>query len=185
MEACKSIMLARVIFFAAVTAATLAVILLPLLSPVPRKSAEDQSGPRLALSFYIHPPSVGSRPHQQASPHGNSAFVFRHELREGPANTSRVIGRARGVVVPAQRAADKLSAFNIVHVALDTPPYSGSLSVEARRVGRRAREELVVVGGTGAFAFARGFAAFAATGGAIYHLDLRLRFPADPPTIPG
>ncbi|RZS26278.1 hypothetical protein BHM03_00059604 [Ensete ventricosum] len=184
------IMLARIIFFAAVSAATLAVILLPLLSSVPRKSEKRQTGPWLALSLYVHSPSRG-RPHQQAGLHGHSAFVFHHDLREGPENTSRVIGGARGIVLLPGRQFE-LFAFNIVHLALDTAAYSGSLSVEARRVGRRGREELAVVGGTGSFAFARGHAAFSVTkerrqsdADAIYRLDLRLMLPEEPPTIPG
>ncbi|KAF5188215.1 Dirigent protein, partial [Thalictrum thalictroides] len=41
------------------------------------------------------------------------------------------------------------------------PEYSGSLSIQANHVDHKRREELTVVGGTGAFAFVRGLAVFA------------------------
>ncbi|XP_074570493.1 LOW QUALITY PROTEIN: pterocarpan synthase 1 [Curcuma longa] len=185
-------MLARIIFFVAVAAAILVVILLPLLSRLPEKAEESQLGPWLALSLFVHIPAGGAAWEIHggitASLDGGHAFVFRHKLKEGPSNTSRVVGEAQGVVVPVrqrQHAELELSAFNIVHLALDAPAYRGSLAVEARR-GRR-REELVVVGGTGAFAFARGYADFTAVSSteAVYRLDVQLRLPRKPPTIPG
>ncbi|XP_038982935.1 pterocarpan synthase 1-like [Phoenix dactylifera] len=177
-------MTSKIIFFAAVSAATLAVILLAVVSPLPKKSQSTRSRPWLALSLYMQPPHLPN-PRREATLHANSAFIFQHKLTEGPKNTSRVIGKARGFIVPIEHSA--LSAFNIIYLTLDTPEYSGSLSVEAKQVGHGTREELTVVGGTGSFAFARGLAVLSQAEGpsladAAYHLTLRLRFPG---AIPG
>ncbi|EHA8590199.1 hypothetical protein COCNU_scaffold016103G000040 [Cocos nucifera] len=90
-----------------------------------------QSRPWLqALSVYMQPPRL-QNPRQEATLHPNSAFIFLHKLTEGPKNTSRVIGKARGFIVPIEHSA--LSAFNIIYLTFDTPEYSGSLGVEAKQ----------------------------------------------------
>nr|XP_010906916.1 dirigent protein 1-like [Elaeis guineensis] len=175
----------KIIFFAAVSAAILAVILLAVVSPLPRKSQGTQSRSWTALSLYMQPPRLQNL--TEATVHANSAFIFQHKLTEGPKNTSRVIGKARGFIVPIEHLA--LSAFNTIYLTFDTPEYSGSLSVEVKQVGHGTREELTVVGGTGSFAFARGLAVLAAErpsqAEAAYHLTLRLRFPGESGAIPG
>ncbi|KAJ8772680.1 hypothetical protein K2173_027857 [Erythroxylum novogranatense] len=174
-------MLCRVIFCIAISLAVLAVVLLTLLSPVRHNhpSNNSQSRPWLALSLYIqqpHVPSSNSHPIPQPDA---EAFIFRRILTEGPENTSRVVGKAQGFIIPVEQFAH--SAFNIIYLTFDTPEFSGSLSVQAERVAHKDKEKLTVVGGTGSFAFARGLAVFAQTDrqpldmDATYHLQLQLR----------
>ena len=180
-------MLAKIIFFSAVTAATLAVILLAFVSPSPHTDPHKS----IAISLYVQPPHPPNNPplHQTTNLHASKAFIFHHKLTEGPWNTSRIIGKAQGFVLPVEHFA--LAAFNIIYLTFDTPEYCGSLGIEARTGKYGAREELVVVGGTGFFAFARGVAVFAQTASqnsgadAMYYIKLRLRLPVQSRVIPG
>ncbi|KAJ4701858.1 Dirigent protein [Melia azedarach] len=174
-------MLPRIIFCVAVVLATLTVILLALISPM---SHEKHSSPWLALSLYIQQPQVASNSNTQPATHpGSGAFIFHHALTEGPENTSRAVGRAQGFIVPIEQFAH--SAFNIIYLTFDTPEYSGSLTVQAKQVSHKDKEELTVVGGTGSFAFARGYAFFAQTRRQNYHVKLQLKFPNRSHTMPG
>lgn len=184
-------MLPRIIFFTAVSLAILVVILLALLSP----PSHTKPPPWLALSLYIQQPLPDAAAGRNAPPVAQSdagAFIFRRTLTEGPKNTSRVVGKAQGFIIPVEHFAR--SGFNIIYLTFDTPEYAGSLSVQAKHVGHKDTEELTVVGGTGSFAFARGLAVFAETAGpqttsdvdATYHVKLQLTFPNQShPTIPG
>ncbi|XP_010255013.1 PREDICTED: dirigent protein 17 [Nelumbo nucifera] len=181
--------LPKVIFCTAVSVATLAVILLAVVSPVShRKAQKQQASPWLALSLYIQQPHTTVPSKQPASPSHRGAFLFHHTLTEGPENTSRVIGKAQGFIIPVEDFAH--SVFNIIYLTFDTPEYYGSLGVQAKNVGYKDREEFMVVGGTGSFAFARGLAVFAHTDrqpsdvGAMYHLKLRLKLPNPTERIP-
>ncbi|KAK1554893.1 hypothetical protein Q3G72_018804 [Acer saccharum] len=175
----------------AVVLATLAVILLALFSPVAhnkKPQSKSHSRPWLALSLYIQQPNIPPSPPYTTNPPTQSAadagaFVFHRTLTEGPENTSRPVGKAQGFIVPIEHFAN--SAFNIVYLTFDAPEFSGSLSVEAKHVEHKNREELKVVGGTGSFAFARGLAVFAQTDNHTYHVKLQLRFPNRSQTIPG
>ncbi|KAJ4831775.1 Exocyst complex component S3A, partial [Turnera subulata] len=148
-----------------ISLAILAVVLLALLSPIPHHknpSKDDHSSPWLALSLYIQQPYIPTpnvQPHAQADAAG--AFIFHRTLTEGPENTSRVVGKAQGFIIPVEHFAH--SGFNIIYLTFNTPHYSGSLSIQAKHVEHKEREELTVVGGTGSFAFARGHAIFAQT----------------------
>ncbi|XVF63940.1 hypothetical protein PTKIN_Ptkin09bG0126900 [Pterospermum kingtungense] len=185
-------MLPRIIFCFAVILAILVVIFLALLSPVSHKKAtSNPSRPWLALSLYIQQPHISSSgfpPPVALSDAG--AFIFHRALTEGPENTSRVVGKAQGFIIPIEHFAN--SAFNIIYLTFETPEFSGSLSVQAKHVDdHKAREELTVVGGTGSFAFARGIAVFVQTDSqtseadATYNLKLQLIFPNRSQTIPG
>lgn len=180
-------MLCRIIFITAVSVSILLVILLSVFSPLPRKaSSKDLSRPWVALSLYIQQPHISSTNVQQPAAWPDSgAFIFHRTLTEGPENTSRVIGKAQGFIIPIENFAR--SGFNIIHLSFDTPEYSGSLNVQARHVAQRDREELTVVGGTGSFAFARGIAVFARRDDlpATYNVKLQLRFPNRSQIIPG
>ncbi|KAK6911345.1 Dirigent protein [Dillenia turbinata] len=186
-------MLPRVIFCTAVSLAILAVILLALLSPVVHKRPSKKDIPWLALSLYIQQPHTPSltTPQPMAQSEGTGAFVFHRTLTEGPENTSRVVGKAQGFIIPMEHFAH--SDFNIICLTFDTPEYLGSLSVQAKQLSyKNSREELTVVGGTGSFAFARGRAIFAKAErrspeelDATYHVKLHLKFPNQSQTIPG
>lgn len=173
-------MLAKIIFFSAVIAAVVVVILLAIFSPSPL-SNQLKSQP-LAISLYVQPQQpTDPAHHQERDLHSTRAFIFHHHLTEGPKNTSRIIGRARGLVLPVDHFA--LAAFNIIYLTFDMPQYRGSLGVEVRTGRHGAREELMVVGGTGSFAFARGVAVFERAAGqqpdldGTYNIKLKLTLP--------
>ncbi|KAF9620189.1 hypothetical protein IFM89_010924 [Coptis chinensis] len=171
----------RIIFCIAVSCAILVVILLALVSPVThKKSRKPQTRPWLALSLYIQQPQTAiTTDPRPTSFDSKGAFIFHHTLTEGPENTSRVVGRAQGFIIPVEHFAH--SAFNIIYLTFDMPEYSGSLSIQANQVHDKGREELTVVGGTGVFAFARGLAIFSESDHqlsmieAMYHVKLRLK----------
>ncbi|OMO74989.1 Plant disease resistance response protein [Corchorus olitorius] len=170
--------------------AILAVTLLAFLSPVAHKNqAKNPSRPWMALSLYIQQPHISRSSIQPVAQSDAGAFIFHRALTEGPENTSRVVGKAQGFIIPVEHFAN--SAFNVIYLTFETPEFSGSLSVQAKHVEHKDREELTVVGGTGSFAFARGLAVFAQTdsqspeANATYHVKLQLRFPNRSQTIPG
>ncbi|MCL7040309.1 hypothetical protein MKW94_001120 [Papaver nudicaule] len=190
-------MKAKIIFCTAVSVATLAVILLALVSPVAHKKlkkTQPSNNAWLALSLYIQRPhsETINQPKPRISAHPG-AYVFHRTLTEGPENTSRIVGKAQGFILPIEHFAH--SAFNIIYLTFDTPEFSGSISMQAKHIDHKAREELTVVGGTGSFAFARGLASFAQMStdsqesdviDARYQLKLRLKFPHQVTrTVPG
>ena len=168
-------MLARIIFCVVVAAAVLAVLLLATVSPLPHRAGGGRKGAPGTRTFtvYVHPTVPAA---VQARQQGReevrrgeaSALVFHHRMTAGPESTSRTVGVASGFLLPSgeRGAAATASVFDTVHLAFDgVAGLSGSLCVEAssRRPGKRGRgaedkEALRVVGGTGAFAFARGHA---------------------------
>lgn len=174
-------MLAKIIFYTAVSLATLTVLLLAVLSPVPYKKHGNNAGkPLVAFSLYIQQPRVASPSTHHDMQSAVGALTFHRRLTEGPERTSRVVGKAQGFIIPVERFAH--SAFNIVYLTFDTPEYSGSLSIQAKQLQHKERNELQVVGGTCSFAFARGLAVFAETNdqdlsGKIYQVNLQLTFP--------
>ncbi|KAK6115857.1 hypothetical protein DH2020_008126 [Rehmannia glutinosa] len=180
-------MLSKIIYSTAVVLATAAVILLALFSPLPHR--KNHTTPRLALSFYIQQPQVGGSATHPAAPPDAGALIFHRTLTEGPTNTSRIVGKAQGFIIPVESFAH--SAFNIIYLTFHTHEYSGSISVQAKNIAHKEKEELTVVGGTGSFAFARGLAVFAQIDremsnlDAIYHIKLHLEFPNRSQTIPG
>jgi hypothetical protein len=167
-------MLARVIFCVVIAAAVLAVVLLATVSPIPHRSDGGHKGPTNQRTFtvYIHPATSTSVQQQQQwrqreAVHGEaSALVFRHRMTAGPESSSRTVGAVSGFLLPGGEggAVAASSVFDMVHLAFDIPGLSGSLGVEAsNEKGRHGRggmmeDELRVVGGTGAFAFAHGHA---------------------------
>ncbi|TQE00329.1 hypothetical protein C1H46_014056 [Malus baccata] len=139
-------MLSRTIFCTAVLLATLAVILLALFSPLPKRKP---SPPKLDLSLYIQQPNnnnsnnIAGSNNAVAQPQpdgGGGAFIFHRMLTEGPENTSRVVGKAQGFIIPAEHFAN--SGFNIIYLTFYTPQYSGSLYGEAKHVSRQDTEQL-------------------------------------------
>lgn len=169
-------MLARIIFCVVIAAAVLAVVLLATVSPLPHRSGGHNKGApgqrERTFTVYIHPtvsaPVVQQEQQVQERRRGASALVFHHRMTAGPESTSTTVGAASGFLLPAGERGAVASVFDTVHLAFDGGAgLSGSLCVEtsdekARRGGRRRHdgedEVLRVVGGTGAFAFARGHA---------------------------
>ncbi|KAG6624800.1 dirigent protein 6 [Carya illinoinensis] len=186
-------MLPRVVFCTAVSLAILVVVLLALLSPGPHrkpsKNHHHTRPPWLALSLYIQQPQIAGFSTLPQARSAAEALVFHRTLTEGPTNTSRVVGKAQGFIVPVEGFAH--SAFNIIYLTFDTSEHSGSLSVEAKHVAHNDMQLLTVVGGTGSFAFARGLAAFTQTDrhssvvDASYRVKLQLQFPNRSQTVPG
>ncbi|KAM7260164.1 hypothetical protein ACFE04_015905 [Oxalis oulophora] len=175
-------MIPKLTFCTILILATLAVILLALFSPIPYQNSSTE--PTVALSFHIQQSddtadqiaiANTNSQRQHSVPSDTGAFVFCRSLTQGPENTSAVIGKAQGFIFPEEHFAR--SAFNIVYLTLETPEYSGSISVQANSlVPHSDAQELTVVGGTGTFAFARGFAIFMQTDrAATYHVKLHLR----------
>lgn len=175
-------MLSKILYCTAVVLATTAVILLALFSPLPHR----KTLPRLALSFYIQQPQAGGAATQSvAAPPAAAALIFHRTLTEGPENASRTVGKAQGFIIPVESFAH--SGFNIIYLTFHTHEYSGSISVEAKNLVDKEKEEMNVVGGTGSFAFARGIAVFARMSNleASYHIKLDLEFPNTSRSIPG
>ncbi|XP_019171310.1 PREDICTED: dirigent protein 11 [Ipomoea nil] len=174
-------MLSKIIFCTAVFLAAIAVLLLALFSPIPHKNnhPSNSNSPMLALSLYIQQPNISYTAAPAASAAAAGALIFHRILTEGPENTSRVVGKAQGFIVPLERFAH--SAFNIIYLTVHTGQFSGSLSIQAENLEHKDKEEekLSVVGGTGSFAFARGLAVFAQTDElhATFHVKLHLEFP--------
>ncbi|CAN6281463.1 unnamed protein product [Urochloa humidicola] len=166
-------MLARVIFCVVVAAAILAVVLLATVSPIPHRSGGgggDKGAPGTrTFTVYVHPVASAAVQAEQRGRGEASALVFHHRMTAGPESSSRTVGAASGfLLLPAGERGAAAAVFDTVHLAFDgAAGLSGSLCVEAgrsnRRLGKRGRgageeEVLEVVGGTGAFAFARGHA---------------------------
>ena len=140
--------------------------------------------------MYIQQPQPHTSNTQHVPSEEAGAFIYHRVLTEGPENTSRVVGKAQGFIIPVEQF-EQYSAFNVIYLTFDTPEHSGSLSVQAKEVPHnKGREELTVVGGTGSFAFARGLAVITQTDGkpndvaASYHVKLQLEFPNHSQKLP-
>ncbi|GFY95292.1 hypothetical protein Acr_10g0006770 [Actinidia rufa] len=134
-------MLARIIFCTAASIAILIVVLLALYSPVTHRKP-TKNKPWLALSLYIQqsrvPPLIPNvQPATTRPSHG--ALIFHRKLTEGPENTSRVVGKAQGFIIPVQHFSN--SDFNLICLTFDTRQYSGSLSVESKNFAHKEREK--------------------------------------------
>ncbi|QCD85406.1 dirigent protein 19 [Vigna unguiculata] len=167
-------MSARIIFCVAISLATLAVIVLAVLSPVTSHNKTHHARSWLDLSFYIQQPQISSTLNTHLVPREDGgALIFPRVLTEGPEKSSRVVGRAQGFVILGDMF--QRSLFDVMYLSFDTPHHKGSLSVQAHEDKQRFK----VIGGTGSFAFARGVAVFTRTdeAAATYHLKLQLQFP--------
>ncbi|XP_047162055.1 uncharacterized protein LOC124831996 [Vigna umbellata] len=168
-------MSARIIFCVAVSLATIAVIVLAVLSPVSHN--KNHGRPWLDLSLYIQQPQIPTLKSDLVPWEDGGALIIPRVLTEGPEKSSREVGKAEGFVILSDMF--QQSAFNVMYLSIDTPDHKGTLSVQAHE----DKQQLKVIGGTGSFAFARGLALFtiADEAAATYHLKLQLQFPNHSP----
>ncbi|RWR81723.1 Plant disease resistance response protein [Cinnamomum micranthum f. kanehirae] len=118
------------------------------------------------LHFYFHEISNGNNPTvvkvggpQKIDPSTLFGTVWMEDspLREGPKNTSALVGRAQGLT-----GADDQAKFGLIMALVfgfTQGKYNGSsLSIFGRKGQSDPVQEVPVVGGTGLFRMARGFA---------------------------
>ncbi|KAL6658450.1 hypothetical protein ACP70R_004036 [Stipagrostis hirtigluma subsp. patula] len=101
---------------------------------------------------------VAEAPSSNASATGFGAvYVIDDPLTEGPnLSSSRLVGRAQGVYVSAGK--DSLSLLMAMNFVFVDGAYNGSsVAVVGANPAERKVREMPVVGGTGAFRFARGY----------------------------
>ncbi|KAL9233026.1 hypothetical protein vseg_008069 [Gypsophila vaccaria] len=119
------------------------------------------------LHFYFHDYVVGPRrtalriAQAQTTDKDPSKFgalvMIDDPLTEGPTNTSKVIGYAQGMYgVADQQTSGLLMVMNLVFV--EGPFKGSSLSVMGRNLVMLKVREMGVVGGSGVFRFASGYA---------------------------
>ncbi|VFQ72219.1 unnamed protein product [Cuscuta campestris] len=119
------------------------------------------------LRFFFHDIVAGENPTAvkvaQAAATNKSATGFGmmavvdDPLTAGPNLSSRLVGRAQGVYASA--AVDEVGLLMVLNFAFVGGKYRGScLSVLGRNAVSSAVREMPIVGGTGLFRFARGYA---------------------------
>ncbi|KAF7045349.1 hypothetical protein CFC21_054461 [Triticum aestivum] len=129
-----------------------------------RRSA-DRAAPT-HLHFFFHDTVSGASPSAvrvvgPADPSSRTFFgmvnVMDDPLTEGPDPGSAAVGRAQGLYMGADQA--ELGFLQTMNLVLTSGPYNGStLAVLGRNCPLTDVREMPVVGGTGAFRFARGYA---------------------------
>lgn len=117
------------------------------------------------LTFYFHDTVSGSNPTtvtiataKSASATFGSLAMLDDPLTDGPdATTSKLVGRAQGMYALADQSEN--APIMIMNLLFLEGQYNGStLSVLGRNPVNQGVRELPVVGGTGAFRFAKGYA---------------------------
>ncbi|XP_062177844.1 dirigent protein 23-like [Alnus glutinosa] len=119
------------------------------------------------LNFYFHDTLSGKQPSAvqvaQASNTDKSptlfgvVYIFDDPLTEGPEPTSRLVGRAQGLYGSAcQQELSLLVAMTVVFTAGKFN--ASSLTILGRNAALQEVREMPIIGGSGAFRLARGFA---------------------------
>lgn len=138
-----------------------------------RRRSDEAPGAPTHLHFYFHDTVSGKSPTAvrvvdppagAGSPSSSSPMtmfgmvnVMDDPLTEGPEQGSAAVGRAQGLYMGSDQ--EKLGFMQAMNLVLTSGPYNGStLAVLGRNCPLDAVRELPVVGGTGAFRFARGYA---------------------------
>ncbi|XP_022851018.1 dirigent protein 22-like [Olea europaea var. sylvestris] len=119
------------------------------------------------LHFYFHDIVSGRNPTavrvasaamtNTSSSSFGAMFMMDDPLTVGPNMTSKLIGRAQGIYASADL--DELGLLMVLNFAFVEGKYNGStLSVLGRNMVFSAVREMPIVGGSGLFRFARGYA---------------------------
>ncbi|XP_043690823.1 dirigent protein 22-like [Telopea speciosissima] len=119
------------------------------------------------LHFYFHDIVSGRNPtaikvaeaeSSKTSPTGFGMMVMIDDpLTESPENTSKIVGRAQGIYASASQS--EVGLLMTLNYAFIEGKYNGStLSILGRNTVMSEVRELPVVGGSGLFRFARGYA---------------------------
>ncbi|KAG5539150.1 hypothetical protein RHGRI_019640 [Rhododendron griersonianum] len=115
------------------------------------------------LHFYFHDILSGENPTavKIAGPQGfgfGSTFIIDDALTEGPELTSKLVGRAQGTYALASQNSNP-ELLMVVIYKFEEGPYNGSsISVLGRNPVMNDVREFPVVGGSGLFRLARGYA---------------------------
>ncbi|CAN1133720.1 Dirigent protein 20 [Linum perenne] len=142
---------------------TFHVILLTLLLTISLSHSTKPTREKLThLKFYFH--DIVSGPNPTALPVVRSestnawlVVMMDDPLTVGPNLTSKLVGRAQGIYASASQS--ELSFLMVLNFAFKEGKYNGSnLSVLGRNNPFSGVREMPVVGGSGAFRFARGYA---------------------------
>ncbi|XP_060215362.1 dirigent protein 22-like [Lycium barbarum] len=117
------------------------------------------------LHFYFHDILSGKNPSsiKIISPGGDGiygfgkTFIFDDALTVGPNASSKVIGRAQGIYAIASQS--ELALLMTLNFEFTEGKYNGSgISILGRNPVKKDVREMPIVGGTGLFRFARGYA---------------------------
>ncbi|CAN1133718.1 Dirigent protein 20 [Linum perenne] len=148
---------------------TFHVILLTLLLTISLSHSTKPTREKLThLKFYFHDIVSGPNPtalpvvRSESTNASSSAFglvvMMDNPLTVGPNMTSKLVGRAQGIYASASQTSE-LSFLMVLNFAFKEGKYNGSnLSVLGRNNPFSGVREMPVVGGSGAFRFARGYA---------------------------
>ncbi|XP_010547332.1 PREDICTED: dirigent protein 22-like [Tarenaya hassleriana] len=156
----RTLLLPFFILFPALFSATDGVFSEQLPVTITRRQMEKTT----RLHFYFHDIVEGKsptalqiiRPHNKSINGFGQTFVADDPLTEGPELTSKLVGRAQGLYSMASQ--HEPSLLMMMNFAFLEGIYNGSvLSILARNTIFNIRE-MPVVGGTGVFRFARGYA---------------------------
>lgn len=129
-----------------------------------RRRADDSSAPT-HLHFYFHDTVSGKSPTavRVVSPPATQQSMFGmvnvmdDPLTEGPEAGSQAVGRAQGLYMGSDQA--KIGFLQAMNLVFTAGAYNGStLTLLGRNCPLDDVRELPVLGGTGAFRFARGYA---------------------------
>ncbi|PQQ14754.1 dirigent protein 22-like [Prunus yedoensis var. nudiflora] len=113
---------------------------------------------------------IRNGPHPSATNFG-LVRMFGNALTEGPELSSKLVGRAQGFYASAARK--KLSLLMVQNFAFVLGKFNGStISLIGRKSIFNKVRELPVVGGSGAFRFARGYAEATTTGNATVEYNI-------------
>ncbi|CAN1133719.1 Dirigent protein 19 [Linum perenne] len=143
---------------------TFHVILLTLLLTISLSHSTKPTREKLThLKFYFHDINPTAVPVARAEMTNTSRSAFGlvvmmdDPLTVGPNLTSKLVGRAQGIYASASQS--ELSFLMVLNFAFKEGKYNGSnLSVLGRNNPFSGVREMPVVGGSGAFRFARGYA---------------------------